>query len=97
MKALVDPEEAEVRHLLAACPLPSKRVLEIGCGRGILTWKYVGLPEQVIAIDPDEGSLREAAGKRPEPSPNVQFIKAKGQALPFPSKYFDTVFYTSSF
>lgn len=95
--ALVDPEENEIRHLLAACPIAGKRILEIGCGRAKLTWKYARLARSVTAIDPHEPSLREAIKSRVEDSGMVHFVRAEGEHLPFPRNAFDAVFYTSSF
>jgi ubiquinone/menaquinone biosynthesis C-methylase UbiE len=60
MKAIRDPEGAELRHLEAACPLDGKDVLEIGCGAGWLTWQYAALPRHVVGIDPDADSLAQA-------------------------------------
>lgn len=65
MKALRDPEGVEVSRLLAASQIPGKRVLEIGCGSGKLTWLYAGLPRQVVGIDPVASELRQAKADRP--------------------------------
>jgi ubiquinone/menaquinone biosynthesis C-methylase UbiE len=60
MKAIAYPEGAELSHLVAACPLDGRSVLEVGCGPGTLTWQYAGLPRRVVALDPDASVLRQA-------------------------------------
>jgi 2-polyprenyl-6-hydroxyphenyl methylase/3-demethylubiquinone-9 3-methyltransferase len=97
VEALRDPEGAEVRHLMAACSLPGKRILEIGCGGGQLTWQYAGLPEQVVGIDPDASVLRQAKDDGPASISNVAILQAVGEALPFVPHTFDIVLFASSF
>jgi ubiquinone/menaquinone biosynthesis C-methylase UbiE len=97
MKATRDPEGAEIRHLVAACSLSGRRVLEIGCGSGQHTWQYATLPAQIVGIDPDLGTLQEAENLRPDPISNVALLKAIGEKLPLRSCYFDIVFFSFSF
>lgn len=97
MSAQIDPDENEIRYLLAACPPAGKRILEIGCGAGILTWKYAPLAKSVTAIDPNEDGLREAIRNTPANAERVHFVRAFAEYLPFDWAAFDAVFYTSSF
>jgi 2-polyprenyl-3-methyl-5-hydroxy-6-metoxy-1,4-benzoquinol methylase len=46
-----DPEDTETAALLDFADFAGKRVLEIGCGDGRLTWRYAGWAAHVIAID----------------------------------------------
>jgi len=39
-----DPENNETRALFDLADFKSKRVLEIGCGDGRLTWRYATKP-----------------------------------------------------
>jgi ubiquinone/menaquinone biosynthesis C-methylase UbiE len=96
MKALSDPEGAELSHLIAACQLPGKHVLEIGCGSGKFTWKYAGLPRQVLGIDPSISKLYQANDDRSASLSNVSFLPAVGEALPILSQTFDIVLFASS-
>jgi predicted RNA methylase len=58
MDVHVDPEENETHALLTlAGSLAGKRVLEIGCGDGRLTWRYAAGAGRVTAIDPDPERL----------------------------------------
>ena len=57
MTIRVDPENGEPRALFNLVDLSSRRVLEIGCGDGRLTWRYADRAAHVTAIDPFEGSI----------------------------------------
>ncbi len=97
MKPLRDPEGAELKQLLSACPLSRSRVLEIGCGNGTLTHQYADLPSLLVGIDPAADDLREAADRQPALSARVHFSRAVAEALPFPAAAFDVVLFASSF
>jgi ubiquinone/menaquinone biosynthesis C-methylase UbiE len=96
LKALRDPECAELNHLVAACQLPGTHFLEIGCGNGVFTWQYAGLPWQVVGIDPDEFDILQAKTDRPASLSNVSLTRAAGEALSFPSRFFDIALFASS-
>ncbi len=96
MKALPDPEGAELSHLMAACQPSAKAILEIGCGAGKLTWQYAGLPRQVAGIDPAISTLRQAQLAGPASPVQVSFLLAMGEALPFRSQVFDVALFASS-
>ncbi len=97
MKPLRDPEGAELKHLLSACPLAGSRVLEIGCGNGALTHQYAGLPARLVGLDPNADDLREAAHPQSALPPGVHFSRAVAEGLPFPAAAFDIVLFASSF
>ena len=61
MRIQIDPEEHEKETLLAFVgDLTGKRVLEVGCGNGRLTWHYAHLPAHVIGIDPKSERIAQA-------------------------------------
>jgi len=66
MTIILDPDNAETEALFSlaapagAEPFRGKRVLEIGCGDGRLTWRYAAETAAVCAIDPDPEKIREA-------------------------------------
>jgi len=66
MTVSVDPENNETRALLALLDFSRRRVLEIGCGDGRLTWRYAGMAEHVIAIDPKADAIGRARENLPE-------------------------------
>ena len=60
MTIRVDPENNEPHALFALADFTGRRVLEIGCGDGRLTWRYADRAAHVTAIDPYEGSIKRA-------------------------------------
>ncbi len=56
----IDPEGYEIKALQDLVTFDHKRVLEIGCGDGRLTWRYAENAAQVTAIDPDEEEIASA-------------------------------------
>jgi ubiquinone/menaquinone biosynthesis C-methylase UbiE len=96
MKTLRDPEGAEISHLIAACELAGKKVLEIGCGEGKLTRQYTGMPRILVGIDPNITDLRTAKNEIGGASFHLHIIQAIGEKLPFPSNTFDIVILASS-
>ena len=85
-----DPEQNETKHLLKFANLAGKRVLEIGCGEGRLTWRYAGASLSTLGIDPDKNALRVATYDRPADLANkVHFSGAQAEHLPFHKETFD--------
>jgi 2-polyprenyl-3-methyl-5-hydroxy-6-metoxy-1,4-benzoquinol methylase len=66
MTVRVDPENNETRALLSLVDFTGKRVLEMGCGDGRLTWRYAGMADHVIAIDPKADAIGRARENLPE-------------------------------
>ena len=60
-----DPEENEIRSLLAMANLEGRSILEVGCGDGRLTWRYASKAGHVLAIEPYEPSFRQAKENTP--------------------------------
>jgi len=85
-----DPERNEIRQLRKFVDFTDKRVLEIGCGEGRLTWQYAKYTRQTIATDIDHDSLRVAKVDRPHDVENtVQLACADSHDLPFSKEKFD--------
>ncbi len=66
MTIKVDPENNEPNALFALADFNGRRVLEIGCGDGRLTWRYADRAAHVTAIDPVEGSIARARENTPD-------------------------------
>jgi 2-polyprenyl-3-methyl-5-hydroxy-6-metoxy-1,4-benzoquinol methylase len=66
MTIRVDPENNEPRALFALADFNGRRVLEIGCGDGRLTWHYADRGAHVTAIDPFEESITRAKENTPD-------------------------------
>jgi ubiquinone/menaquinone biosynthesis C-methylase UbiE len=93
-----DPDQNETKHLLQFTGFPGKRVLEIGCGEGRLTWRYAGKPAMTVGIDPDRDALRVATIDRPSDlEERVHFSNAQAERLPFPKETFDLAVLAWSF
>jgi len=97
MKPQRDPEGAELVHFLSACTVTRAKVLEIGCGNGVFTRQYAGLPALLVGIDPNAAELREARQQQPDLPPKAHFTRAIAEAQPFSQGVFDVVLFASSF
>lgn len=85
-----DPEGNERRHLHKYADFTGKRVLEVGCGDGRLTWKYAARARSVAAIDLETDDLRLASADRPtDLESSVGFVRADSVHLPFRKEKFD--------
>ncbi|WP_054967291.1 class I SAM-dependent methyltransferase [Alicyclobacillus ferrooxydans] len=93
------PKSHELRRTLIEWTgiRPGMKVLELGCGTGILTFEdglasAVGPSGSITAIDPAPGMLARADHKRCRlKAENVQFIQARAESLPFSDNEFDAV------
>lgn len=85
-----DPENNEIKVLRSFTDFANKRVLEIGCGEGRLTWKYAASTKQVIGVDLDRDALRVATIDRPSDLEHkALFTCAASEYLPFSKETFD--------
>ncbi|MCH8906466.1 MAG: class I SAM-dependent methyltransferase [Candidatus Heimdallarchaeota archaeon] len=93
----IDPEGLELQILLKHLTFDEKRVLEIGCGEGRLTFKYATMIKDVIAIDAEAEAIERARENIPsELSSKIKFQIANGENIQFPDESFDIVLYTYS-
>jgi acyl-CoA synthetase (AMP-forming)/AMP-acid ligase II len=60
MTRVTDPEGAQLAAVLRAANFDGKRVLEVGCGDGRLTWGIAARASSVVAFDPDEEQVDQA-------------------------------------
>ena len=66
MTIKVDPENNEPRALFDLADINSRRVLEIGCGDGRLTWRYAHRAAHVTAIDLNADRIAQARQNMPD-------------------------------
>ena len=77
-----DPDGAEARVLGGVADFSGRRVLEIGCGDGRLTWLFAPRAESVLGIDPDEEQITLARSNTPpELADRVQFEVGEAEDL----------------
>jgi ubiquinone/menaquinone biosynthesis C-methylase UbiE len=85
-----DPDRTESKYLHAFADFTGKRVLELGCGEGRLTWQYTKKAQMTVGIDPDHTALRIATVDRPfDLQDKVLFACSDSQHLPFAKETFD--------
>ena len=85
-----DPERKESKYLHKFADFRNKRVLEVGCGEGRMTWHYARETHTTIGIDMDTDALRVARVERPaDLEHNVLFTAAASEYLPFSKETFD--------
>ncbi len=85
-----DPDHNEIKYLHKFVDLKDKRVLEIGCGEGRLTWQYAKDAQFIVAVDLDRDSLRVAKVDRPSDLEDKTYLAcANSEYLPFSKEKFD--------
>ena len=90
MSVLLDPEDTETKALHDYADFRGKRVLEIGCGDGRLTWRYADRVAHVIAIDPKAADIETAVADCPaELRDKIEFRMARLEDLSLPVEKFD--------
>lgn len=87
-------DDTDMRCLPGAEALAGKRVLEVGCGDGRLTFKLAPLVAEIVAVDYDERFI--LAGKRRQALhgfSNVEFRQMDAHALELGDGSFDYVLF----
>jgi ubiquinone/menaquinone biosynthesis C-methylase UbiE len=85
-----DPEGSEKKYLRAFADFRNKRVLEVGCGEGRLTWKYAAASRLTVGFDSDHDALRVARADAPLQLENqVHFTCASARNIPLAKETFD--------
>ena|SRR3989442_4854797 len=97
MGFVMDADGAEDRAVHRLVDFRGKRVLEIGCGDGRLTWRYADLAAAVLALDPKPGEIDRARARRPEGlGDRVTFRVADVTAEELPAAAFDVALFSRS-
>jgi SAM-dependent methyltransferase len=82
------------RLLDLAAAKPGERVLDVGCGTGIVARQAaprVGRAGRVVGLDLNEGMLRVARRAGADRVPAIEWRQGDAAALPFPDGSFDVV------
>ncbi len=84
-------------RLLELVPPQAHRALDAGCGPGLLTVRLAGGAQHVVGLDIAPSMLSRARQHRAEQKqPNVSFVVADLEALPFSDGSFDVVLAAAS-
>lgn len=90
MTLQTDSDRNESKYLHQFVDFTNKRVLEVGCGEGRMTWQYAGKTRTTIGIDTDVDALRVAKLDRASDLEHtVHFSCAASEYLPFSKETFD--------
>lgn len=90
MPVRLDPEDTEAKTLHDYAGFSGKRVLEIGCGDGRLTWRYGEQAAHIVAIDPKVEDIEIAIEDCPdELRHKIEFCAIRLEELAFPVEKFD--------
>jgi ubiquinone/menaquinone biosynthesis C-methylase UbiE len=85
-----DPEGIEIEFLKRTGVIHGRKVVEIGCGNGRLTWRYANYAASAVGVDPDSERLAEALTTRPETMETWSaFAQTEAETLPFPDEAFE--------
>jgi SAM-dependent methyltransferase len=90
-----DPSQQRLwADFLARAEVGGHRVLEVGCGTGVITGLLDALPgvREVVGVDPSVGLVARAR----QTAPDLRFEVADGRDLPFPDHSFDTVVFATT-
>lgn len=68
-----------------------RKVLDVGCGGGLLAEEFARTGFEVTGVDPSEPSIREARRHAEEGGLRIEHSTAAGEQLPFGSAHFDVV------
>lgn len=60
MSVSFDPDGSETRVIHDLVDFEGKRVFEVGCGDGRLTWRYAAAAAEVVALDVNETKIKAA-------------------------------------
>jgi ubiquinone/menaquinone biosynthesis C-methylase UbiE len=92
VRVSIDPEGTELRAIHELVEFRGKRVLEVGCGDGRMTWRYADQAASVLALDTDEMKIEEAIDSTPHHlRSSVDFLVADitDKELELPQDSFD--------
>src|SRR2546428_14094718 len=85
-----DPEGIEITKARGHVTFSGRRVLEIGCGEGRVTFQYAPQAKSVVGIDPSASAISAAKKMTPKNlAPKVRFQVGRGEQIDFFDDTFD--------
>ncbi len=90
MRTKIDPEGTEIEAIHDLVDFSGKKVLEVGCGDGRLTWRYADRAAEALALDPNAEKIHRAiANTRESHRSKVEFRVANVADAELPDQAFD--------
>jgi ubiquinone/menaquinone biosynthesis C-methylase UbiE len=97
MPLVVDPDGVEIETIRGLVDLRGRRIVEIGCGDGRITFACAQEAESVLAFDADDESIREARHTTPRNlRRKVRFEVADAAEIELPGSEFDLALFSWS-
>lgn len=93
MPLVVDPDGVELETIRGLFDLRGKRVLDVGCGEGRLSFACAEAGADVFGFDADEEAVEVA---RSRARPGVRFEVADAAEIELPRRKFDLALFSWS-
>ena len=94
---VVDPDGIELEAIRELVDLRGLRVLDVGCGRGRLSFVCADAGAEVVGFDPDEEEIAEARAKTPRSlRKSVSFEVGDAANIDLPRRKFDLALFSWS-
>jgi ubiquinone/menaquinone biosynthesis C-methylase UbiE len=97
MPLVVDPDRVEIATIRELVDPRGRRVLDVGCGEGRISFELAGVGARVVAFDPDEESIATARAETPrELRRRIRFEVADAAQIELPKGEFDLAVFSWS-
>ena len=97
MPLVVDPDGVEIATIRELVELDGRRVVDVGCGDGRISFELARHGAQVLGLDPDEESVAQARDDTPaELRRRVCFDVVDAAAAELPKGEFDLAVFSWS-
>jgi ubiquinone/menaquinone biosynthesis C-methylase UbiE len=94
---VVDPDRIEITAIRELVDVTGRRVVEVGCGDGRITFQYAADTASVLAFDSDEDAIRTARDETPQELRNrIRFEAADAAQIELPQGEFDLALFSWS-
>jgi ubiquinone/menaquinone biosynthesis C-methylase UbiE len=94
---VVDPDRIEITAIGELVDVTGRRVVEVGCGDGRITFQYAPDAVSVLAFDSDDDAIRAARAETPEELRNrIRFEAADAAQIELPQGEFDLALFSWS-